>query len=343
MRAADRLAVLLLLGALASRPVSTQPNLPASFHGLGPMPGATVSGTYANGISADGSTVVGYGWVNGHTHAFRWTAGEGYEVIGAGTDSRAHAASFDGSVVVGQANFRAFRWTRETGMVEAPIYHALGVSADGHALVGMNVRWTASNLWRELGALGRGGQTSAYGISADGDVVVGFSETPRGDAHAFRWTASGGMRDLGVTTGAESLAWGVSGDGHVVFGEARSVAGYWRAFRWTAARGMRDLGTLGGPMSTAHGASRDGSVIVGKSAIDGLTTSPRAFRWTPATGMRDIRQLLLDAGVTSAQHWILSVAAGVSDDGTVIAGWGFSPNQTWEPWIAVIPAERNWY
>lgn len=303
------------------------------------MAGATPNGTYANGISGDGSTVVGYGWVTGNTtHAFRWTAAGGYEVIGAGTDSRALAASADGAVVVGQANLRAFRWTRETGMQELPIYHALDVSADGQSLIGMNIRWMSPNQYTDLGFLGGAAQTSAYGISADGQVVVGFSETsPHRFVHAFRWTATGGLRDLGVTSGTESLAWGVSADGHVVVGEARSSLGFWRAFRWTASHGMRDLGTLGGPMSTAHGTSRDGSVVVGKSLINGITTSLRAFRWTAAGGMRDVRQLLLEAGVTSAQNWILSVAAGVSDDGTSIVGWGFSPTQSWEPWIAVLP------
>jgi probable HAF family extracellular repeat protein len=311
----------------------------ASFRGLGPMPGSGLNGTYANGISGDGTTVVGYGWINANTtHAFRWTPTEGYEVIGAGTDSRALAVSFDGAVVVGQANFRAFRWTRDRGMEELPIYHALDVSADGQALVGMNIRWMSPNVYTDLGSLGGRDHTSAYGISADGQVIVGFSETsPHRYVHAFRWTASGGLRDLGVTSGTESLAWGVSADGHVVVGEARSSLGLWRAFRWTTGLGMRDLGTLGGPMSTAHGASRDGSVIVGKSLINGITTSLRAFRWTPSSGMRDVRQLLLDAGVTAVQPWILSVAAGVSDDGTVIAGWGFSPSQTWEPWAAVLP------
>ncbi len=30
---------------------------------------------------------------------------------------------------------------------------------------------------------------------------------------------------------------------------------------------------------------------------------------------------LFDAGVTSVQNWTRAVAAGVSDDGTVIVGW----------------------
>ena len=338
-----RLAIPVLAAvAAAIQPVAGYWAPPASFHRLGPMPGVTPTGTYANGISGDGSTVVGYGWVSAHTtHAFRWTATEGYDVIGAGTDSRALAASFNGSVIVGQANLRAFRWTRETGMEELPLYHALDVSADGQAIAGMNIRWMAPNLYSDLGVLRGGSYASAYGISADGQVVVGFGEAPPHQyAHAFRWTASGGLRDLGVTSGTESVAWGVSGDGDVVIGEARSALGFWRAFRWTSLLGMRDLGTLGGPMSTAHGASRDGAVVVGKSLINSVTTSLRAFRWTSSTGMRDVRQLLLEAGVSSVQNWVLSVAADVSDDGRVITGWGFSPHQTWEPWVAVLPGEN---
>src|SRR5687768_7152569 len=95
-----RLTVLLVAVPLLALPAAGQAPLP-SFQGLGQMPGAVQSGSYVNGISGDGSTVVGYGWVNAtSTQAYRWTAVRGYEVIGAGTDSRAYAASFDGLVVV---------------------------------------------------------------------------------------------------------------------------------------------------------------------------------------------------------------------------------------------------
>jgi len=176
-------------------------------------------------------------------------------------------------------------------------------------------------------------------VSADGQLVTGFSETsPNRYAHAFSGTPAGGIRDLRVTNGTESLAWGVSPDGSVVYGEARDQAGYWRTFRWASALGTRDMGTLGGPMSTAHAASADGSVIVGKSLINSSSGSLRAFRWTPSTGMRDLRQGLLDAGVTAVQNWTLAVAAGVSADGSVIAGWGYpAPLTPAQPFIAVLP------
>jgi probable HAF family extracellular repeat protein len=102
--------------------------------------------------------------------------------------------------------------------------------------------WSQSLTW--LGTLG-GGWSEAYDVSADGSVVVGWAYNAAGHWRAFRWTASGGMQDLG-TLGGNSWAYGVSADGSVVVGGAYNAAGYVRAFRWTASGGMQDLGTLGG-------------------------------------------------------------------------------------------------
>jgi probable HAF family extracellular repeat protein len=46
---------------------------------------------------------------------------------------------------------------------------------------------------QNLGRLGTGGATAAYGISADGSVVIGFSDGPDG-REAYRWTEAGGMQ-----------------------------------------------------------------------------------------------------------------------------------------------------
>ena len=322
----------------------------ASFQGLGQMPGSMAGGgTYVNAVSGDGSTVVGYAWFSGSaTRPYRWTAAGGFEDLGTlggeCSNGRAYAVSFDGSVVVGTSCtpdgfVHAFRWTVSGGIEELPISKARGVSADGSVIVGNNIRWTAPGQIDNFGFLGGNNVTSAAGVSSDGQVVAGFSETsPDRFAHAFRWTPATGIQDLGVTTGTESNSWGLSADGNVVYGEARDAGQFWRAFRWTASLGMRDMGTLGGPMSTSHGASFDGSVIVGKSLINTQSGSLRAFRWTQATGMRDLKQELLNAGVTTVQNWTLAVAADVSDDGTVIVGWGYPATAVpAEPFIAVLP------
>lgn len=101
----------------------TCPAQAASFQGLGFLPGGMFDGSTANGISADGSVVVGRS--RNDEEAFRWTQATG--MVGLGTlpggafSSFALGVSADGSVVVGTtsgSNFgQAFRWTQATGMV----------------------------------------------------------------------------------------------------------------------------------------------------------------------------------------------------------------------------------
>jgi probable HAF family extracellular repeat protein len=98
---------------------------------------------------------------------------------------------------------------------------------------------------QDLGKLG-GCCSWAYGVSADGAVVVGSADNDARQARAFRWTASGGMQDLGTPPGVnESSARGVSADGRVVVGYARYAPGQERerAFRWENGV-MQNLGTL---------------------------------------------------------------------------------------------------
>ena len=161
-----------------------------------------------------------------------------------------------------------------------------------------------------LGTLPGGFWSDAYGVSADGSVVVGYAHNAAGQWSAFRWTAAGGMQDLGTLPGGgSSEAYGVSADGSVVVGWATNAAGQARAFRWTAAGGMQDLGTLGGSGSEAYGVSADGSVVVGSA--QNAAGNWRAFRWTEVGGMQDLGTL--PGGCCSS-------AFGVSADGSVVVG-----------------------
>ena len=92
--------------------------------------------------------------------------------------------------------------------------------------------WSQSLTW--LGTLPGGNRSEAWGVSADGSVVVGWDQNAAGEGRAFRWTASGGMQNLGTLGGKRSFAFGVSADGAVVVGYATNAAGQARAVRWTA-------------------------------------------------------------------------------------------------------------
>jgi probable HAF family extracellular repeat protein len=177
--------------------------------------------------------------------------------------------------------------------------------------------WSQSLTW--LGTLG-GSNSGAVGVSDDGAVVVGGARNAAGQSRAFRWTAAGGMRDLGTLPGGnESAASAVSADGAVVVGrDWNAVRGY-RAFRWTASGGMQDLGTLGGNESMAWDVSADGRVVVG--GAKNAAGFWHAFRWTASGGMQDL-------GMLGGDLRMSSLAFGVSADGTVVVG--MAQNAAWQ-------------
>ena len=150
---------------------------------------------------------------------------------------------------------------RATQTIERVLFGALVVSLVATA------GWSQSLTW--LG--GRPGdiRSLAYGVSADGSVVVGRVENAAGQLRAFRWTQATGMVDLGTLGGVQSIAYGVSADGSVVVGES-NVGPRIRAFRWTQAGGMEDLNityasllTDGSELITAYAISPNGRYIVG--------------------------------------------------------------------------------
>jgi uncharacterized membrane protein len=153
--------------------------------------------------------------------------------------------------------------------------------------------------------------SSAFGVSADGSVVVG-NGTVAGGHQAFRWTASTGMVALAPDSPLENFAYGTSADGSVVVGSQRL-----HAFRWSAS-GL----TVFDSTSNAVAVSADGSVVVGQLR-EGKTA--RAVRWTNAG---ELSELGGDG---------LSGATDVTADGSVLAGFhspGGAPNLEAFRWTA---------
>ena len=167
---------------------------------------------------------------------------------------------------------QAFRWTNAAGMVNlgalfaGGFSEALAVNGNGSVVVGVSdttnvplsgyaiqhaFLWTlASNTMTDLGSLGGASNNSgAEGVSRDGNVVVGSSVLVDGTTiHAFRWTQSGGMADMGTLSGAtNSAALATDSDGSIVVGtsvQGTTGSAIGTAFRWTQATGMQNLSTL---------------------------------------------------------------------------------------------------
>ncbi|GLK90429.1 hypothetical protein GCM10017655_34930 [Pseudomonas turukhanskensis] len=138
----------------------------------------------------------------------------------------------------------------------------------------------------------------AHGVNADGTMVVG-----RSDETAFRWTAAGGLVNLGTLRGGDSsVARAVSDDGSVVVGSANVADLTERAFRWTEKTGMTSLGLLnGGSWSEATGVSADGTVIVGLGDIRNFEV--RGFIWKGGVlqDLGHVQQSVVGSADTSAQ------------------------------------------
>lgn len=290
--------------------------------------------SHGYGISADGLTVVGQSRNSG----FVWTEAGGMKDVGryskwtpksGGNDAvTALFASADGSVVGGSRSFDAFRWTNAQSMT--PLTHWTAgpdgaisttslldvVSAKRNTEMAQSFKWPhlygrdESNIWAKV-----------FGISGDGNVVVGSLQTDQLNEHAVMWNGNGAVAYLGKpSTNAEiSAAHGVSADGKVIVGRyASRPNGPMEPFRWTAAEGMVPLGILPARWiaCTAQCVSGDGRTVSGTYERTGGSLGRRPnerllFVWTQNDGYRDVAEL------PEAEQ---TIPFAISHDGTSVVG-----------------------
>ncbi|MBX3359707.1 MAG: hypothetical protein KF745_14905 [Phycisphaeraceae bacterium] len=298
----------------------------------------TVESTYLSRISGDGNTQFGFlfqcvdtpecpfcgGW-----GAARWVDGQGTSYMGyvaggneyIGDPSEVHAASHDGSVLVGASTtvteefpdgaVHGFRWTAATGMVdlgEVPFSQqswATSVSGDGSKVLVHTLQAYYDN---------------------DGELLSTPFET-------YLWTEENGFEQIpltGVPTNlVNSQPVAISADGSTVIGIAStqfvtSSYGSFLAYRWTESDGLVLLGArpdLGLPHSRPVAASADGSIIVGTLIASNLGNST-PFIWDEAHGIRVLAEVLAQGGADMSD-WVLKQVSGVSADGKTVAGWGY--------------------
>lgn len=162
-----------------------------------------------------------------------------------------------------------------------------------------------------LGILPGGTESRGSAVSHDATYVTGSADVIVGQSviyHAFRWSISGGMVDLGIPSGASFTA------GNSMDYNGLGVAGNGgnKLFRWTQSGGVQNLGLLpgaiGGGLGT--GISGDTTVVVGWSgAPDG---NIYGVKWTSPGTMIQLPSLPGGAFGNSAY--------GISSDGSIIVG-----------------------
>ena len=334
------LALLVLLPAAARAQQSF-------FGGIGDFAGGQTT-SYANGLSADGQTVVGEAYDALGLMAAKHTRAGGLVPLGrlAGNQSlqgiRANAVSADGSMIVGYTTAQAVYWKNGGPAVALADVtgggtdtYGFAVSDDGKVAGGRVTPpgGTGAGVWtgaaynpQFIGDLPGGFlvQGAVTGMSATGSVLVGYSSSTLSAGQgnfaefneAFRY-ANGVMAGLGDLPGGRpnSNALAASADGSVVVGFGTVAGDYRHAFRWTQATGMVDLLTYNGALaSEATAISSDGLYIAGGSSNASIGA---AVVWTATRGWLTAQSLFDDAGVGTA-GWQLGGVTGIERVGDVL-------------------------
>lgn len=337
--------------------------LPPSFTRIGDLPGG-VFDSQAQGISADGSTVVGFSASASGTEAFVYRNGvlaTLSDLAGGTVSSAAYAVNADGTVVVGDGNNASgnvpVRWVRSGATFGGA--QSLGIAPGSFGSSGTGVDATgdyvcgfrsipspgffeafrlrvSTNTRNDLGDLALPVYFSlANGISADATTVVGSGSSTDDDGGlAFRWRSGTGMVELPELSDGLRLseALGCSADGNVIVGYSYNAAGQ-QAVRWVNDT-IELIGDLPGGAVNANAlaVNADGSVVVGRSNAG---NGQEAFIWTQADGMQKLATVLTAKGL-NLTGWILREARGISADGLTITGYGVNPQGQNEAYVAYL-------
>lgn len=172
-------------------------------------------------------------------------------------------------------------------------------------------RWGTDGIHADLGTLG--GESSEATAVNDAGVIVGWSEIPGEDqiTHAFRWTQSGGLQDLGTLPGFDdSKATAINESGMIV-GTAYRDDGVRAAVVWQADGSISKIPAPGRTDVAATDVNNAG-VVVGFMSGTTSAVIEEGFRWSAQSGLE-----VLNAGPRT-------VPVGINDDG-VVAGHMYAP------------------
>lgn len=303
----------------------------------------------AQGISADGTTVVG----GGNSGAWAWNATLGQLPL---NGPGAVGVSSDGTVVFGEdgvSNGAGAVWTNGSGWQSigglpsaasgCPDFGSpYNISDTGDVATGLGwdgcsafaYRWTSAGGVEKLPQQGPN-NSRGNDVSGDGTHIGGWDEAPNGTRRASIWFPNGTeqiiLEDPVLNPEGAGEVWGFSTDGTWACG-----SGSGGAFRWNATDGVEYLGSLPGfSGATGLAISDDGKTVVGFAGIAffGIT----AFIWTEAGGMQRFRDYAMtELGVTLPGTQDFQVLHDMTPDGSKVVGYYSQDAGPFSPDTAVL-------
>lgn len=153
-----------------------------------------------------------------------------------------------------------------------------------------------------------GSVSSTWGMSTNGNTIVGLGWLTAANAHAVKWDATNGVVDLGsMVNGRSSRANAISSDGAVVVGWQDEPTGTRSGAKWVDGVESFITDSNGNNVGEAGAVSADGNTIIGSA-------NPNPYVWKAATGLTYITH-------PNASFSFKGGATGVSGDGTRVIGF----------------------
>jgi uncharacterized membrane protein len=246
---------LVAAAALASVASPSLAGTKGAFYLLG------VDGLYPNAASADGSVVAGYN----QGSFWYWTSEAGLVQIGGVTPSGGGAGNADISDDGTRMGYTIIN--SATGKTEGAFYEIATGTTTPVGNFGFSCDLSATSCW---------------GMSGDGTTMVGLGWHNLCAARAYRFSAEGGLVDLGtLVPGSSSRANACSSDGSVIAGWQDTAQGARQAAYWKNGVEKFIFTQTGLPLGEAGVVSNDGNWILGLGAS---TNNNLAWRWSEQTG-----------------------------------------------------------
>ncbi|WP_343686718.1 T9SS type A sorting domain-containing protein [Chryseobacterium gleum] len=240
------------------------------------------------------------------------------------------AVSDNGVVSLHTSAGAIYKWNASGGLVQIGSisngYPAAGrtvVSNDGtkisssvtNAATGFNEISTydvATATWVNRGGLvptgWDGSVSSTWGMTANGNTIVGLGFLTAANAHAVKWDEVNGMVDLGsIVQGRSSRANAINASGTVIVGWQDESNGTRSGAKWQDGVESFITDNNGNNVGEAGGISADGSTIIGSA-------NPNPYVWNAVSGLTYITH-------PNASFSFKGGATGISGDGTKVIGY----------------------